>query len=92
MKSIISNKKECFVCKTTIGLHRHHIYPSYNRKNSEKEGCWVWLCGFHHNLSNQGVHFNRELDLKIKRLCQERWEELNGTREDFRRIFGKSWL
>lgn len=92
MKSILNNQKECYFCKTTIGLHRHHIYPSFNRKISEKEGCWVWLCGFHHNLSNQGVHFNKQLDLELKEECQKKWEEINGTREDFRRLFGKSWL
>lgn len=93
MKSILNNQKECYFCKTTIGLARHHIFGGRaNRKISEQEGCWVWLCGYHHNLSNQGVHFNKQLDLELKEECQKRWEEINGTREDFRRLFGKSWL
>ena len=90
-ESILSNKKECYICKTTQGLHRHHIYGGYNRNHSEKEGCWVYLCGYHHNLSAEGVHYNRALDLVLKAKCQNRWEELNGTTEDFRRVFGKSW-
>lgn len=90
-ESILSNKKECYICKTTQGLHRHHIFGGYNRKHSEEEGCWVYLCGYHHNLSADGVHHNRLLDLALKGKCQEEWEELNGDTEDFRRIFGKSW-
>jgi hypothetical protein len=43
-------------------------------------------------MSNEGVHFNRELDLRIKRLCQEKWENEFGDRADFINVFGKSFL
>ena len=93
MKSIISNEKECFVCRTTQGLHKHHIFSgTANRKQSEKYGCWVYLCGPHHNLSNDGVHFNRPFDVTLRKYCQEKWEANNGTREDFIRTFGKSYM
>ena len=52
----------------------------------------VWLCGKDHNLSNEGVHFNKELDTHLKEFAQEYYEEHYGTREDFRREFGKSYL
>jgi len=92
MKSIIQKNKECYVCRTTYGLHDHHIfYGSSNRKNSEKHGLKVWLCGYHHNLSNNGVHFNNDLDRAIKEMAQRKFEETH-TREEFRAIFGKSWL
>jgi hypothetical protein len=42
-------------------------------------------------MSNEGVHFNKKLDLKIKQLAQAKFEETH-TREDFRAAFGKSWL
>lgn len=93
MKSILSNDKKCLICGSTIGLHRHHIfYGTANRKKSEEDGCWCYLCGVHHNMSSKGVHFNKKNDLKVKRLCQERWEELNGSREEFRKRFGQSYL
>ena len=92
MKSLISDNQVCVVCGTIFNLHRHHIYAGSRRKASEKYGCTCYLCGFHHNLSSHGVHADRELDLKLKRKCQERWEEEYGTREDFIRIFGKSYL
>ena len=92
MRSIIQAKQECLVCRTTYNLHSHHcIGGTANRKQSEKYGLKVWLCVRHHNMSNEGVHFNRELDLKVKRLAQRKFEETH-TREEFRAAFGKSYL
>lgn len=83
----------CYVCGATQALHRHHIfYGSANRQLSEADGCWVYLCYMHHNGGNYGVHFNKELDLKLKRLTQEAWEQKLGSREDFIKRYGKSWL
>lgn len=93
MKSIISNEEECLVCGTTLGLHKHHVfYGTANRKQSERYGCWCYLCGRHHNLSNAGVHFNPELDSWLKQMCQKEWEERYGTREQFIETFGRSYL
>lgn len=93
MKSILSDKKECWFCKTAYNLHEHHIYGGVGRRAlSEKYGCKVWLCGFHHNMSNQGVHFDSDKDDELKRACQEKWEEVYGSREDFRKVFRKSYL
>ena len=92
-KSIISNKEECLVCQTPLNLHRHHIFfGTSNRKQSEKYGCWCFLCARHHNLSNEGVHFNKELDLMLKKYCQKKWEEIHGDREQFIKTFGKSYI
>lgn len=92
-ESIISNERECVVCHTTRNIHRHHIYGGVGRrKNSEKYGCWCYLCDIHHNMdSKEGVHFNKERDLKLKRLCQMIFEETH-TRDEFRKAFGRSYL
>ena len=93
MESLLSNEKECYVCHTTMNLHKHHIYEGTGRRKlSEKYGCWVYLCAYHHNMSNCGVHFNKELDIKLKQECQREWEAKNGGREKFRQTFGKSYL
>lgn len=92
MKSIISNERQCFVCHTTFNLHRHHIiYGMANRKQSEKYGCWVYLCAYHHNMSNEGVHFNKELDIKLKRLAQQKFIETYPDL-DFIKEFGRNYL
>lgn len=93
MLSILSNKPQCYVCGMTYNLHRHHIfYGTANRRKSDEFGAWVYLCARHHNMSDDGVHFNKELDLMLKQQAQEAWEERFGRREDFIRIFGKSYL
>ena len=93
MDSIIQKEKECFVCKSTIGLHSHHIlFGSANRKHSERLGLKVFLCYLHHNGSNEAVHFNKALDMYLKRIAQRHFEERYGDREEFIRVFGKSYL
>lgn len=92
MKSILQNTKECFITHDTSNLHKHHIFPGGNRNNSEKYGLWIWLRADWHNLAPYGVHQNAELDRIIKETAQMKWEETYGTREEFRKIFGKSWL
>lgn len=92
-KSIISNERRCIVCGTIFNLHRHHIfYGTANRRLSEKHGCWCYLCGYHHNLSAKGVHFNKSLDDGLKRLTQERLEAQGWTREQFMDTFGRNYL
>lgn len=91
-KSIMQTEKRCYVCGTTYDLHEHHIfYGTANRKQSEKHGFKVYLCGNHHNLSNEGVHFNHDLDLRLKRECQTKFEKTH-SRDEFMRIIGKNYL
>lgn len=58
---------------------------------SEQYGTWVWLRADWHNLSDYGVHFNKELDRKLKVLTQEKFEEKYGH-EKFMQVFGKNYL
>lgn len=79
------------MCKTTIGLHKHHIYEGTDgRQKSEQYGCWCYLCGKHHNLSNEGVHFNPYLDNKIKRYTQEKFTEVYPN-IDFMSVFNRNY-
>ena len=92
MVSIFQKEKECYVCKTTRGLHLHHIYfGTGNRRISDANGFTVYLCGRHHNLSNSGVHFNVELDLELKQKCQRKYEETH-SREEFMKLVGRNYL
>lgn len=94
MKSVLSNDKECYICHSTYNLHRHHVFGgTANRKKSEKEGCWVYLCAPHHNMSDAGVHFDKEANLKLKRECQAAWmAENDKSIDEFRKRFGKNYL
>lgn len=44
-----------------------------------------------HNGASYGVHFNHDLDLRLKRQCQEQFEKLYGH-DKFMEVFGKSWI
>lgn len=92
MKSVIQSEKECFVCKTTLNLHCHHIYGGNpNRRISEKYGLKVYLCQQHHT-GDRGVHFNKDLDLKLKVMAQEYYEAHYGNRNEFINAFGRSYI
>lgn len=92
MKSILQSEKQCYLTGETGQLHKHHIFFGRGlRKISEENGFWVYLLPRLHNMSNDGVHFNRELDLKLKRACQKKYEEKH-TREEFMALIGRNYL
>lgn len=89
MKSIIQRKKECYITGSTSNLHKHHIFEGIaNRELSEKYGLWVWLRYDWHNMSDYGVHFNKELDIKLKIIAQRKFEE-EYPKLNFLKIFRK---
>lgn len=91
MKSILQDEKKCYVTELTSGLHKHHIYGAANRKISEANGFWVWLIPEYHDMSDKGVHFNKEFDSLLKQECQAKFEETH-SREEFMDLIGRSYL
>ena len=65
MKSIIQDKKKCFICSKTINLHDHHIYFGSARRKT---------FGVHGSKGH-------ELDLYLKRTCQSKYEETHTREE-----------
>ena len=84
-------EKKCYITGATEGLHKHHIFGAANRKLSEQYGLYVYLIPEYHNMSDKGVHFNKEFDLQLKREGQRKFEETH-SREDFLRLFGRNYL
>lgn len=73
-------------------VERHHIFGGANRKRSEKYGFVIPL---RPDLHPNGVHAGKnakEIDTKLKCMAQEYYEKHYGTREQFRKEFGKSYL
>lgn len=88
----MQSEKECYICGKSYALENHHIYfGTAKRRISDKYGLKVWLCQYHHRDQKHGVHGNRELDLLIKKQAQEVFEEQR-TREEFIKLFGRSYL
>lgn len=93
-KSLIQNGRYCYVCGTENALHKHHIFfGTANRKIADEDGAYCYLCYLHHNGGNWGVHFNKELDLKLKRECERAWlSAYNAEISDFIKRYGKNYL
>lgn len=71
----------------------HHVFGGSGRRSvSEKYGFIVPLTNDEHNMSDYGIHFNKELDLYIKRKCQKAYEDLGNSRENFINLIGKNYL
>lgn len=87
----MQDKKECYITKSTSSLHKHHIFNGANRSKSEKYGCWIWLRSDWHNLASYGIHFDKKLDLEIKKQCQSKFESIYGH-EMFMDLFHKNYL
>ena len=88
------NDKTCFVCGSMRDIHIHEVfYGTANRQLSIRYGLCVCLCARHHNASNQGVHFDKRLDNLLKSFVQTKAQaHYKWTEDDFRKIFGKSYL
>ena len=92
MKSIMHTVKGfCYLCGRECQTHKHHIFGGPNRQKSEKLGLWVYLCPECHNMSNRGVHFNKQRDLLLKQMAQARYETTH-TRQEFLSEIGRNYL
>lgn len=81
----------CIVCGAPK-LHTHHVFEgTANRRISDKYGYIIPLCLEHHTGRN-GIHFNKEFDLAMKKRVQEHFEKNHGNRKKFIETFGRSWM
>lgn len=88
---IVDDLEHCIVCGYPHP-HKHEVFfGEKQRKHSIKYGMVLPLCYAHHE-GNDSPHMNRKIDLTYKAKAQEIWENTYGNREDFIRIFGKSYL
>ena len=75
------------------GSHRHEVFGASNRQKSIEDGLVIFLKPEDHNMSEKGIHANREFDLYAKRKAQLRWMEFYGkTVEQFIKRYGKNYL
>lgn len=92
MKSIVQRRKECYFCHRREGLHEHHIFEGKGRRQlSEKYGLKVYLCGRHHNLSNNSVHRQQDMREMLYREGQRAFERAY-PQLDFLEVFSIRFL
>ena len=91
-KSILTDDLEhSYLSGIPTNVIHHIFFGNGRRKISEREGFIVPLTPQEHNMSDTAVHFNKDLDLWLKRKCQEEYEKTH-TREQFIKLIGRSYL
>lgn len=90
----MSDKPPMWRNKRYNGLVRHEIfYGIRNRKKSIEDGLVVFLTPEMHNMSDKGVHFNKEFDETLKKLGEATWiSYYNKTVDDFIKRYGRNYL
>lgn len=85
-------KGYCYLCGQYGQTEEHHIFGGPNRTLSEQYGLKVDLCLECHQFGPHAVHKDRAVMEELHRQGQEAFENQIGSREQFRKIFGRSWL
>ena len=92
--SILTDDLEhCIICGKAP-VNKHEIFYGSNRHNSIKHGLVIPLCTKEHHKGNvEGIHADKELDLKWKQKGQQSFmKHYNKNVEDFIEVFGKNYL
>ena len=76
------------------GSHRHEIFFGVrNRQKSIDDGLVVFLKPELHNMSKNGVHYNKKFDLMLKREAEIIWcKYYCKDADDFRERYGKNYV
>lgn len=75
-------------------LECHHVFNGSNRKWSEKYGLTVYLHGTKcHRIGKNSVHNNAEVREQLQSDVQKKaMKHYDWSVEDFRKIFGRSFI
>jgi hypothetical protein len=77
---------QCYICKRRTATQCHHCLHGSRRKAADRYGLTVHLCPTCH----MELHDKGKYDLALEMIAQEAFEDRYG-REEWMRIFGKSW-
>lgn len=78
---------KCYLCPNKKE-HLHEIFAGRNRQNSMRYGFVLPLCHICHERYQNDVIFNNKWYIKAQRY----FEKNIGSRDDFIKVFGKSWI
>lgn len=90
--SVLTDDMEHCIITGDCTVEWHHVFNGSNRALSERYGFIVPLRPDWHNMTPYSVHMDQQFDLSLKRKAQAYYESHYGSREEFRRTFGKSYL
>lgn len=82
----------CLICERPYAAtHEPFFGRTGDPRKCQDDGLCVKLCWDHHQHPKTGVHFNRELDVRLKQQAQRKYEETH-SHEEFMARYGKNWL
>lgn len=96
-KSIVQNdEKTCFLCGRNGArdrLEKHHIFGGANRKLSDEDGLFIWICGDRcHRNGRLSAHKSAVTATLLHEIGQKAWEKAYGSRAEFAKRYGKNFL
>ena len=83
--------EHCVVCGSPHVQKHHIIGGTANRKISDRYGYILPLC-YEHHIGANGIHRNRGMQLYWMQVAQMHYEKHHGTRSEFIKEFGRSYL
>lgn len=92
LKSVFTDDLDHCMFTGYAPVERHHIFGGSNRNNSEIRG---FIAPLRPDLHPNGVFAGKDakaIDLRLKTMAQEYYESHYGTREQFIKEFGRSYL
>lgn len=94
-KSIVTeHDNTCFFCGRPTECEHHLIFGAGSRKLAEEDGLKVPCCHRCHNMGagTESIHANIMAEKLSRMLGQAVYEARIGSRDDFRKRYGKSYL
>lgn len=74
------------------GSHRHEVFGASNRQLSIEDGLVIFLSPALHDMSDLGIHFNKQFRQEVQDIARETWKKYyKKTEEDFIKRYGKSF-
>ena len=93
LTSVFTDNMDTCIFTGSPYVERHHIYGNSSKKASERYG---YIVPLRYDLHPNGVRADRryakDIDTYLKQMAQKDYEEKHGSREDFIREFGRSYL
>lgn len=88
---LVDDVEHCIFCGSPY-VEEHHVFGGPDRPIADKYRLTIPACAKDHREGPNSPHKNRIVDLALKCWAQTVFEKEIGDRNDFRRLFRKSYL
>lgn len=93
LHSVLTDDMDHCMFTGSVEIEHHHVYGGANKKLSERYG---FIAPLRYDLHPNGVRADKnkayDIDIKLKKMCQQYWLDHYGTKQEFIDVFQKKWL